>query len=306
MTRRGWALFAAMSVIWGIPYLLIKVAVEGVSGPVLVLARTVVGTLVLAPLALRDRAGCAQVARHWRPVLAFATIEIAVPWILLPAAERHLTSSLTGLLVAAVPVIAIVATRLAGGTERISATRWLGLAVGTGGVAALAVPGIDGFGVRSVVEVLVVAVCYAVAPLIAVRRLGDVPSLPMTATCLAFAALVYTGPAIATWPDAVPSGRVLGALVALGLVCTALAFVLFFGLIREVGNARAAVITYVNPAVAIAAGAVFLGESLTWSIGVGFALILAGSVLATSSSRSPAPGRSRRDDQEREVVSPVP
>ncbi|MDT3442731.1 DMT family transporter [Pseudofrankia sp. BMG5.37] len=287
MTRRGWALFAAMSVIWGIPYLLIKVAVEGVSGPVLVLARTGVGALVLAPLALRDRAGRAQVARHWRPILAFATIEILGPWILLSDAERHLSSSLTGLLVAAVPVVAIVLTRLTGGTERITAARWLGLAVGTGGVAALAVPGVHGFGLRPVLEVLAVAVCYAIAPLIAVRRLGDVPSLPMTAACLAFAVLVYVGPAVATWPSAVPSARVLGALVALGLICTALAFVLFFALIREVGNARATVITYVNPAVAIAAGAVFLGEPLTWSIGVGFALILVGSVLATSSPRPP-------------------
>ena len=288
MTKRGWALSAAMSVIWGIPYLLIKVAVEGVSGPVLVLARTAVGALVLAPLALRDRHGRAQVARHWKPILAFATIEILGPWILLSDAEQHLSSSLTGLLVAAVPVIAIVVTRLAGGTERITPARWLGLAVGTGGVAALALHGIDGFGAWPVIEVLACAVCYAVAPLIAVRRLGDVPSLPMTAACLTFAALVYTGPAVATWPDAVPSGRVLGALVALGLICTALAFVLFFALIREVGNARATVITYVNPAVAIAAGAVFLDESLTWSIGVGFVLILAGSVLATSSPRPPA------------------
>ncbi|WP_076820936.1 DMT family transporter [Pseudofrankia asymbiotica] len=289
MTRRGWALFAAMSVIWGVPYLLIKVAVEGVSGPVLVLARTGVGALVLAPLALRDRAGRTQVVRHWKPILAFATIEILGPWILLSDAERHLSSSLTGLLVAAAPVTAIVVTRLAGGPERITAARWLGLAIGTGGVAALAVPGVHGFGLRPVLEVLAVAICYAVAPLIAVRRLGDVPSLPMAAACLTFAVLVYAGPAAATWPSAVPSARVLGALVALGVICTALAFVLFFALIREVGNARATVITYVNPAVAIAAGAVFLGEPLTWSIGVGFALILVGSVLATSSPRPPAP-----------------
>ncbi|MBL7495696.1 DMT family transporter [Frankia sp. CNm7] len=288
MSRRGWALFAAMSLIWGIPYLLIKVAVDEVSGPVIVLARTVVGALVLLPIALRDRPGLAQVRRHWRPILAFATIEILGPWILLSDAERHLSSSLTGLLVAAVPVIAIVSTRLTGGAERITAARGLGLAVGTGGVAVLAVPGIDGFGAWPVLEVLAVAVCYAVAPLIVTRRLGDVPSLPMTAACLAFAAVVYTGPAAVTWPSTVPSARVLGALITLGLVCTALAFVLFFALIREVGNARATVITFVNPAVAIAAGAVFLSEPLTWFIGVGFALILAGSVLATSSPRPAA------------------
>jgi drug/metabolite transporter (DMT)-like permease len=117
--------------------------------------------------------------------------------------------------------------------------------------------------------------------MIAARKLGDVPPLPMTTACVSLAALVYLGPALATRPDAMPSARVVGALLGLGLVCTATAFVLFFALIREVGSARSVVITYVNPAVAVAAGAVVLGEPLTWTIGAGFALVLAGSVLAT-------------------------
>ena len=287
MSRRGWLLFAAMSVIWGVPYLLIKVAIEDVSGPVVVLARTAIGSLVLLPVALRDRVGLAQVRRHWKPIVAFACIEIVGPWILLSDAERRLPSSLTGLLVAATPVVAVVSNRLAGTTERVTPGRWLGLTVGTGGVAVLAVPGIDSVGVWPVAEVLICAVCYTVAPMIAARRLGDVPPLPMTAACVSFAALVYVGPAIATWPHSRPALRVLGALTGLGLVCTATAFVLFFALIREVGSARSVVITYVNPAVAVAAGAVLLGEPLTWTIGAGFALILGGSVLATSTGRAP-------------------
>jgi drug/metabolite transporter (DMT)-like permease len=288
VSRRSWALFAAMGLIWGIPYLLIKVAVEDVSGPVIVLARTAVGSLVLLPVALRDRAGLAQVRRHWKPIVAFAGIEIIGPWILLSDAERRLSSSLTGLLVAATPVVAVVLNRLAGGAERVTPARGLGLAVGTGGVALLAVPGISGVGVWPVSEVLICAVCYTIAPMIAARKLGDVPPLPMTAACVSLAALVYVGPAIATWPHAMPSARVLGALAGLGLVCTATAFVLFFALIREVGSARSVVITYVNPAVAVAAGAVLLGESLTWTIAAGFALVLAGSVLATSTRRRQA------------------
>ncbi|OLT13495.1 hypothetical protein BJF78_22120 [Pseudonocardia sp. CNS-139] len=290
MSRRGWALFALMSVIWGVPYLMIKVAVEGVSAPVLVFARTAVGAAVLLPLALwstRRTGGLGPlVRRHWRPMAAFATIEIAVPWLLLSAAERHLTSSMTGLLIAATPIVAVVLGRLTGDAERLGPLRWTGLAAGLAGVALLAAPKLAAGEPLAIVEVLLVAVCYAAAPIIAARRLQDVPSLPLTAICLTGAALVYTPPAVLTWPAAVPSPAVLAALAGLALVCTALAFLVFFALIREVGPSRALVFTYVNPAVAVVAGVLVLGEPLTAPILVSFALILGGSVLATSRPRA--------------------
>ncbi|WP_173010251.1 DMT family transporter [Mycolicibacterium sp. P9-64] len=280
MSLRGWVLFAAMCVIWGIPYLLIKVAVEGVSVPVLVLARTAIGAAVLLPLAL-SRVAWAPVFRHWRPVLAFAFFEIIAAWALLSDAERHLSSSLTGLLIAASPIIAAVLDRLTGGETRFDVKRISGLAVGLFGVGVLAGPELTGGSAWSVAEVLLVATCYAIAPLVAARHLGGVPTLPLTAACLSVAALVYAGPAAATWPDHLPSTRILLALAALAVVCTALAFIVFFALIREVGATRALVFTYVNPAVALAAGVIILNEPLTpWNI-AGLALILAGSVLAT-------------------------
>ncbi|GAA0798214.1 DMT family transporter [Spirilliplanes yamanashiensis] len=288
MSRRGWILFAAMSLIWGIPYLLIKIAVEGLPVPVLVFARTAVGAAVLLPLALRGNA-LAGVRRHWRPVLAFAAIEIMVPWFLLSDAEQHITSSLTGLLIAATPVVAVVAARLTGDRERLGPLRWAGLAVGFGGVAVLAGPALAGGAPWPIAEVLIVAVCYAVAPIIASRHLADVPSLPLTAVCLAVATVVYTPAAVVTWPSAWPAADVLVALAALALVCTALAMVLFFSLIREVGGPRAVVITYVNPAVAVAAGALVLDEPVTVQMVVAFALILAGSVLAAGRRRPEAP-----------------
>lgn len=267
-----------MGVIWGIPYLLIKIAVEGVSVPVLVLARTAVGALVLLPLAL-SRAAWTPVLQHWKPVLAFAFFEIIAAWFLLTDAERHITSSLTGLLIAAAPIVATVLDRFTGG-DRLGTKRLLGLGIGFGGVAVLAGPGLAGSPLP-VVEVLLVAVCYAIAPLIAARYLGDVPTLPLTAACLGVAALIYAAPAAATWPDEVPSSKVLVALAALAVICTALAFVIFFALIREVGAAHALMITYVNPVVALAAGVIILGEPLTaWNI-AGLALILAGLFLAT-------------------------
>jgi drug/metabolite transporter (DMT)-like permease len=279
-------LFGLMSVLWGIPYLMIKVAVEGdVSVPVLVFVRTAVGAALLLPLALR--AGRPTWLRErWRPLAAFAAIEIVVPWGLLSDAERHLTSSMTGLLIAASPIIAVVVGRLTGDAERLGPARWAGLAVGLAGVAVLAAPALDGGSPWAVAEVLLVAACYATAPIIAARRLADVPALPMTAVCLAAAALVYTPPAILTWPAALPAPQVLTALAGLAVLCTALAFLVFFALIREVGPSRALVFTYVNPAVAVTAGVLVLSEPLTASILVAFALILAGSVLAAG--RRPA------------------
>ncbi|MGX9790526.1 DMT family transporter [Mycobacterium sp. MMS18-G62] len=286
MSSRGWILFLAMSIIWGIPYLMIKVAVEGVSVPVLVLARTAVGAAVLLPLAF-SRQTLTIVRNHWRALLGFAFFEIIAAWWLLSDAERHLTSSMTGLLIAAAPIVAALLDRLTGG-ERLGIKRILGLAVGISGVAVLAGPNIGG-STWPIVEVLLVAICYAIAPLIAARYLADVPTLPMTAVCLGFGALVYSAPAAATWPNEMPSTRVLLALGGLAVICTALAFIVFFALIREIGAARALVFTYINPAVALTAGVIVLNEPLTaWNVAA-LVLILAGCVLATRLPTEQAP-----------------
>jgi len=303
VSRRGWVLFAAMSVIWGIPYLLIKVADGGVAVPVLVLARVGIGAALLLPVAVRRRQ-LGTLRPHWRWLAAFAVVEIITPWLLLSEAERRLPSSTTGLLVASVPIVVVVLGRLTGGTDRLTAVRWTGLLAGLGGVALLAGPTAAGGDVLSVAEVLLVAVCYATGPLIASRKLGHLPPLEMTAVCLAFAAVVYAPLAALTWPSAVPSVQVLAALAALAVVCTAAAFPIFFQLIAEVGPARASVITYVNPAVAVALGVAILGEQFTPAMAGAFALILGGSVLATRGGRRgsapepepeadpvPAPGR---------------
>jgi drug/metabolite transporter (DMT)-like permease len=265
---------------------MIKVAVEGVSVPVLVLARTAVGTAVLLPLAF-SRQTLTIVRNHWKALLGFAFFEIIAAWWLLSDAERHLTSSMTGLLIAAAPIIAAVLDRLTGG-ERMGVKRIVGLAIGICGVAVLAGPHIGG-STWPIVEVLLVATCYAIAPLIAARYLADVPTLPMTAVCLGFAALVYAAPAAATWPDQIPPARVLLALGGLAVICTALAFIVFFALIREVGAARALVFTYINPAVALAAGVIVLNEPLTaWNVAA-LLLILAGCILATRRPKEQVP-----------------
>jgi len=285
VSRRGWWLFAAMSLIWGIPYLLIKVADGGVSPPVLVLARVSIGAALLLPIAIRRRE-LASLLPYWRWLVLFAVVEIITPWLLLSEAETRLSSSLSGLLIASVPILVAVIGRLTGGQERLTPVRWTGLLVGLAGVALL----VAGSGTRgdasSVAEVLGVAVCYSIGPLIAARKLSELPPLGMTAACLAFATVVYAPIAAVTWPHTMPSGTVLASLAGLAVVCTALAFVLFFALIGEVGPARASVITYVNPAVAVALGILALGERLTTTMAVAFVLILGGSVLATRTARA--------------------
>jgi drug/metabolite transporter (DMT)-like permease len=279
VSRRGWLLFAAMSVIWGIPYLLIKVAVGGVAPPVLVLARVAIGAALLLPIAVRRRE-LGVVLPHWRWLVLFAFVEIIIPWLLLSEAETRLSSSLSGLLIASTPIIAAILAWLTGG-ERPSAVRWAGLALGLGGVGLLIGNGAATGDAGSIAEVLAVALCYATGPLIADRKLGELPKVGMTASCLAFAAVIYAPLAALTWPSVMPAGKVLGALAGLAVVCTAVAFIGFFALIAEVGPARATVITYVNPAVAVLLGVVVLGERLTAVMAGAFAAILAGSVLAT-------------------------
>jgi drug/metabolite transporter (DMT)-like permease len=227
---------------------------------------------------------------HWRWLLAFACVEIIAPWLLLSEAERKLSSSMSGLLVASVPIVVVVLARLTGGTDRLTGTRWAGLLAGLAGVALLAAPTAAGGDTLSIVEVLLVAVCYATGPLIASRKLGELPPLGMTAVCLGFASIVYAPLAALAWPSAMPSWRVLGALAGLAVVCTAAAFPLFFRLIAEVGPARASVITYINPAIAVALGVSVLGERFTPAMAVAFALILGGSVLATRTAGPGAPG----------------
>jgi drug/metabolite transporter (DMT)-like permease len=283
VSRRGWWLFAAMGVIWGIPYLLIKVAVGGVAPPVLVLARVTIGAALLLPIAIRRRE-LAPLLPRWPWLVLFALVEIVAPWLLLSEAETRLSSSLSGLLIASVPILVAVFGRATGGQDRLTAVRWAGLLVGLCGVGLLVAGGGTHGQAGQVAEVLLVAVCYAIGPLIVARKLSDLPSLGVTAASLAFAAIVYAPIAAFSWPTALPAPKVLAALAALAVVCTAVAFLLFFALIAEAGPARAAVITYVNPAVAVALGVLVLGERLTVTMGAAFAAILCGSVLATRTS----------------------
>ena len=272
-------LFAAMGLIWGIPYLLIKVAVEDLSPATLVCLRTAIGALVLLPIAVA-RGGLGALVRSWRAVLAYTLAEVTLPWWLLADAERHLSSSLAGLLIAAVPLLGLALAWASGADERLDGRRLLGLLVGFLGVGALL--GLDLRGdVAAVGEVGLVVAGYAVGPMIVVRRLTRVSTVGVVTASLVVTALVYAPLAAAQWPASMPGLSVLASVVVLAVVCTALAFVLYFALITEVGTVRAQTITYVNPAVALVLGVAILGEPFTLGAAVGFFLIIVGLLLAT-------------------------
>jgi drug/metabolite transporter (DMT)-like permease len=280
MTRRGLLLFAAMCVIWGIPYLMIRVAVRELSPVTLVFLRTAIGAALLLPFAAA-RGELKPLLERWKPLVVYSVIEVAIPWVLLARAETKLSSSLTGLLVAAVPLVGAVVVTLTGTRERQGRRRWVGLLVGLAGVTALVGFDIGHVSAISVTEVFAVAVCYALGPIILTRYMAGVPAMGIVAVSLLLTALIYLPFAIRSWPSSIPTAHVVESVLGLGVICTAIGFLVFFALIREVGPVRATVITYVNPAVAAVLGVAVLNETVTRGMLVGFALILAGSFLAT-------------------------
>jgi drug/metabolite transporter (DMT)-like permease len=282
MTRRGVLLFAAMCVIWGVPYLMIRVAVRELAPVTLVFFRTGIAALMLTPVAA-FRGELRPLLRRPLPLLAYTIVEVAIPWVLLSHAETKLTSSLTGLLIAAVPLVGALIVTLTGDRERLGGRRWMGLLVGIGGVAAIVGTNFGQVSAVALVEIALVAIGYAVGPIILSRSLGGLPALGVVSASLFLTTIVYAPFAATRMPSSMPGSHVILSVIGLATICTALAFIVFFALIAEVGPVRATVITYVNPAVAAVLGVAVLGEHLTAGMIVGFALVLGGCVLATGS-----------------------
>jgi drug/metabolite transporter (DMT)-like permease len=288
MSRRGLLLFAAMCLIWGIPYLFIRIAVGELTPATLVFLRTGVAAVVLLPIAAR-RGALRPLLVRWRPLLVFAVIEIAIPWFALSSAEQRISSSLTGLLTSAVPLVGVAVAPLFGNREGIRRMNLAGLLVGLAGVAAIVGLDLRATGWLPLAEMAVVAVCYAVGPAILSRFLSGLPSVGVIAASLGICAAGYAPAAVVQWPRTIPSTGVFASVAVLALICTALAFLLFFALIAEIGPVRATVITYINPAVAAVAGVLVLHEMFTAGMGIGFVLVLIGSTLATRRARAASP-----------------
>ncbi len=288
MTRRGWVLFVALGVLWGLPYLLIKVSVREISPPLLVFIRTGGAAVVLVPVAAASGA-LRPVLRRWRPLVLYTLCELAIPWVLLSSAERRLPSSLAGLLVAAVPLVAAVLA-FATGSDRVDLRRLAGLGLGVAGVGALVGFDVAGSQLAAVASMAAVVVGYAVGPWIVAHRLDGVPPLGAIAWSFVICAVLYSPSLVFALPSRPLSASVIESAAALTVLCTVAAFLVAFALIKEVGAMRSTLITYVNPAVAVVLGVAVLGEPFGVATGVGFLLVLAGCFLATRPLGRPTPG----------------
>ncbi len=280
MSRRGVILFLSLGLIWGLPYLLIKVSVEYLSPEVIVFLRVFLAAIILLPIVIK-RGYLRQLKGHWKWVFIFAIVEIAFPFGALTFAEIKLSSSMTGLLIAAVPIVsAIFAWRL-GIDDRITGNRVFGLAIGILGVASLVGLDVTGGEIISAALLAITVIGYALGPIIVSQKLSQAPALAAIAMAMVINSVIYAPLAFISRPNETVPVNVWLAVAVLGAVCTALAFMLFFSLVAEVGPARTTVITYINPAVAVTLGVLVLSEPITLGLLIGFPLILIGSFLAT-------------------------
>jgi drug/metabolite transporter (DMT)-like permease len=282
VSARAWAGFLGLCVLWGIPYLFIKVAVDdGVPPLLLAWVRVTLAAGML--LALAWRAGTLGATRGLKPwVFAYALFEICVPFPLIAAGERHVSSSLTAILVASVPAFVVLLALRFQPEERLTRIRAIGLAIGFAGVVALV--GIDIAGdddeLLGAGAILLAAFCYACGPTIYQRRFAGLEVRATMGAAMAAAAILLTPFALADTPDGL-TGDAAISLVVLGVFCTAAAFTLFAVVIAEIGATRTSVLTYIAPVVALACGVAFLGETVGAGTIVGLVLILAGSWLST-------------------------
>ncbi|GAB2603151.1 membrane protein [Paractinoplanes abujensis] len=279
MNRRAWLLFLTVSVLWGIPYFLIKVALEDLSPLLVVFGRVAIAALVLLPIAAA-RGSLAALRGRMGWVTVLAVVHILGPFLLITYGETHISSSLTGLLIAVEPVaIALLMAR----TERLTPIRVAGLVLGFGGVALLVGLDLSGdrLGLLGAGMVLVAALFYAVATMLVQRRLSDVPTESLVGATTGITALALAPFAAFSLPSRPVRAEAWASLGALGLLCTALALLAFYQLIAEVGSTRAGLVTYVNPVVAVLLGVALLNESFGLSTIAGFALVATGCWLLT-------------------------
>ena len=269
-----------MGLIWGTPYLLIKVSVEWLSPFVVVFGRVALAAAILLPIAAAT-GNLRGLHRYWKGILAFAVVELSIPFIALTWAEERLSSSVTALVIACVPLVAAIFGRILRPDDRLTPIRLAGLAIGIGGVAALVGLDIQVGTVTALAALVFTVLGYAIGPFIVDGPLKGVPSLGVIAVAMTINAIIYAPFTVATWPTTPVPTQAWLSVVVLGAVCTALAFIIFFALIKEVGASRTTVITFVNPAVALVLGVLILSEPITAGLAIGFPLVILGSILAT-------------------------
>ena len=281
MSRRSWFLFIIVGFLWGIPYLLIKVAVDEISPTLIVLSRVIIGGAILIPIAMM-RGSLMPAIKAWRYVIPYAIGEMIAPWFLITAAEQNMTSGLAGLLVATVPIWATLISSIHGDKTVWQRKRLFGILIGFIGIVL--VVGIESFsGRQSIVAIfmiIIAAISYAWAVAMVTTKIPHVEPTSINAVAMVFTIIVYLPFLFLHMPDKVPSTEALGSIIILGIFPTALAFILFFQLIKDIGTARGSLVTYLNTAFAVMLGVIILNEPFTLGIAIGLPLVLIGSYFA--------------------------
>jgi drug/metabolite transporter (DMT)-like permease len=287
MSRRGWSLFILCGFLWGVPYLFIRIAVRDFSPSSIVFARVAIGSLILIPISLRH--GTLRIAlRGYKYIALYALTEIIGPWFLITRAETKIPSGLTGLLVATVPIWSTIFASLAGDKTVWHHKRLVGIVVGFIGVVALV--GIESFSgktdLESILAVLLASVGYGYAVNMISKKLPGVSGIAINAVAMAMATIVYAPFAIAQWPHGQVATSSILSMIALGILPTAMAFIVFFAIMDEIGAARASLVTYLNTAFAVLLGVLILSEPLTLGMAIGLPMVLIGSYLASRKPKS--------------------
>ena len=287
MSRRGWFLFSLVGLLWGVPYLFMKVAIEELSTAMIVFSRLVIGACFLIPLALKEGA-LKGAFKYWRYIALYAVLEMVIPWTLITNSQRSLSSGVVALLVATVPIWATLFAHQSGDSTAAHRMRLFGIAIGLIGIALIVgIESISDFtNFLALAQVLIAAASYAWAVNMITRKAPGTSGVAINGIAMTISALIFTPFAIQSWPEQMPSTEVLLSTLGLGLICSGLAFWVFFLVIAEIGPARASLVVYPNTAVAVVLGILILKEEITLALAIGLPLVLAGSYLA---SRKPNP-----------------
>lgn len=288
MSRKGWALFALVGVLWGVPYLFMKVAVEELSTPVIVFSRLLIGAAVLVPLALYEKT-LRPALKYWKYIALYAVAEMVIPWTLITNAQKDLSSGVVALLVATVPIWATLFAHHTGDSTAAHRTRIFGIALGLIGIVFLVgIETLNDFGnMRALIQVLIASASYAYAVNMITRKAPETSGVAINGIAMALSTVIFAPFALTHLPTKTPSSEAILATIGLGVICTAFAFWVFFIVLKEIGAARASLVVYPNTAVAVVLGIFLLDEQLTLAIAIGLPMVLLGSYFASRKPSTP-------------------
>ena len=288
MSRKGWALFALVGVLWGVPYMFMKIAVAELATPVIVFSRLLIGALVLIPLAVHQKT-IKDALKYWPYIASYAVLEMVIPWTLITNAQKDLSSGVVALLVATVPIWATLFAHHTGDSTAAHRTRIFGITLGLIGITFLVgIESLNDVGnIRSLIQVLVASVSYAYAVNMITRKAPGISGIAINGLAMSLSAVLFAPFALTHLPKTAPSTEAILATVGLGIICTALAFWIFFLVLEDVGPARASLVVYPNTAVAVVLGIFLLDETLTLAIVIGLPMVLLGSYFASRKPEAP-------------------